>query len=71
MHEEIETAPLLLDFFENGIDGGDVLHVARQHEIRADLFGKRFHALAQRITLIGEGQFGALCGELFCNAPGQ
>lgn len=65
MDDEIELAPALLDRVDHGIDRGDVLDVAGQHEIRVDLGSKRLDALAERIALIGEGEFRTLCGESF------
>src|SRR5690606_1052057 len=40
-------------------------------EIRAEFCGERLHPLAERLALIGEGEFGALRGELLGDAPGD
>ncbi len=64
VNDEVELSPLLLDFSENGIDRCDIFNIARQDEIRTNLFGQRLHALAECITLIGECEFCALCREL-------
>ena len=60
MDQEVELPPFFAQRFEHGIDAGDVLDIAGQHQGNAELFGQRLDALAERIALIGKGEFGAL-----------
>ena len=56
---------------EHGIDAGDVLDVAGQHQFDAERFRQRLDALAERLALIGEGELGALRGQRLGDAPGD
>ncbi len=71
MDEKIEPAPALLQGLEGGIDGGDILDIAGQDEVRADAGRQRLDALAERLALIGEGEFRTMRGERLGDAPGN
>ncbi|MGY3449320.1 hypothetical protein ACVILH_001662 [Bradyrhizobium sp. USDA 4353] len=71
MDDEVEPAPGLAQCREDAIDAGDVLDIARQHVLDAELVGKRTHALAERIALVGEGHLGAVRSERLGDAPGD
>ena len=71
VHEKIHRAPLFPDCFEHRIDRSNVLDVAGQYQRRAGLFGERFYAFGQRVTLIGESQLGAVRRQHLRNAPGN
>ena len=58
-------APFRVQRLEHGIDAGDILDVAGQHQFDAERLRQRLDALAQRLALIGEGQLGALRGSAF------
>ena len=45
---------------EHRVDGRRVLDVAGQRQLRADRLGQRLDPPAERLALIGEGEFGAL-----------
>ena len=60
MHQEVEPGPFSLDRGKHGIDARIVRHVARQHDLRADLGGERLDALLDGVALIGEGDLGAI-----------
>ena len=60
VNDKIQIAPF---FIQGGEDDGDarfILDVAGEHDGGAERFGKRLHALAEDLSLIGEGQFGAV-----------
>ena len=65
------VAPGLSDLRENRVDAGDILDVAGQSQRRAEAFGQRLDALAERLALIGEGEFRAFGGEGLGDAPGD
>ena len=69
--EEIERPPGPLELGENGIDRGDVLDVARQHQIGIDRRRQRFDALGERVALVGEGELGLVRRERPGDAPGD
>ena len=71
MDHEIELAPFGLEFIEHRIDGRDILDIAGHHQRGADAFGERPDALAERLTLIGEGQFGPMLRQHLRDAPGN
>ena len=71
MDHEIEPAPLLLDLVEHGVDAGQIAHVARRNDFRTKRLSKRNGAAAECVTLIREGEFGALSGQNPRNAPGD
>src|SRR5262249_18039237 len=54
MDYEIERAPSPAELGEDGVDGANVLDVAREHEIGFDGGSQRLHALAERLALIGK-----------------
>ena len=62
---------LLVQSIESRIDGGDVLDVAGQDEIGAERLRQRRHALAERLALIGEGEFRAVLAQGLGDAPGN
>ena len=71
VHEEIQRAPGAAQLVEHRIDGGDVLDVAGQDELRADRLRQRLDALAERVALIGEGELGAVRRKRPGDAPGD
>ena len=71
VHEEVHRAPLLLDFRKYGVNRGNILDVAGHHERRARLLSQRLHALGQRVTLIGKGEFCAVLSECLRYPPGD
>ena len=71
VNDEINRSPSFFQRGENRVDGGDVLHVAGQHERRAKAFGQRLDALAEGLALISEGEFGALRRQCPRDAPGD
>src|SRR5262249_7238790 len=69
--EEIEPAPALLERGESVVEARLVGDVAIDHEIAADAFGERLHALAEGIALISEGELGPLCMNGLRDWPGD
>jgi hypothetical protein len=69
--EEIERAPFLRQRGEQRVDRGDVLDVARQHEVRTYRAREREHALAERLALIGKREHRAMRGERAGDPPGD
>ena len=67
--QKIELAPRPLDVGENGIDRSDILDVAGQHEIGVDRSRQRFHPLAERVALVGEGKLGAMRARASSRSP--
>ena len=60
-----------LQRLEHRLDASLVGHVARQHELRADLGGERLDPLLDGVALIGERDLGALVVAGFGDAPGD
>ncbi len=64
---------------QRSFDGGEnacrpMRHSSTSHgrqEFEPSFGRQRLHALAQRLALIGEGQFGALRGQRLGDAPGD
>ncbi len=71
MDDEIELVPLLRGFGENGVDGGEIGHVAMADDAAADLGRQRLDALLELVALVGEGELGALGGAGLGDAPGD
>jgi hypothetical protein len=71
MHDEVETAPRLLDLVEHAIDGGKIGHVAGRDDGRLDRFGQRNGTPPEGVALIGEGELRAMLGRGPRNAPGN
>ena len=60
MDDEIEPAPLRRDLGENVVETFRILDIGGKNEFRAELFQQRNGAAAERLALIGAGEFGAL-----------
>src|SRR5262249_37142580 len=71
MDHEIEHAPSPAEPGENGVDGANVLDVAREHEIGFDGGSQRLHALAERLALLGKCELGAVFGQRLGYTPGD
>ena len=71
MDQEVDAAPLFPERLKGSSNRGAVLDVARHQDLGADLFGQRLDAAAEGLALVGEGEFGAVFGELLRDAPGN
>jgi hypothetical protein len=71
VNEKIERAPGARDRGEHGVDRGNVLDIARQHQVGVHRRGERLDALGQGLALKREGELGAVLGEHLGNAPGN
>ncbi len=71
MDDEVEAPPAVGNRREGAIEAGLVGHVALDQELAADTLCERLHALAERLALEGEGQFGTLLAYRLGNAPGE
>src|SRR5690606_29217469 len=71
VHHEIDLAPKLCYFGKNTIHRLEIRDVAMPDDGGAKFRCKRFDALFQRLTLIGQGDFRTLCDQRFCDAPGD
>ena len=69
MDEKVERSPVLGEGREDRIDRGDILDVAGQDERGAEALRERLDAFAERLALIGEGEFGALLWQAPCAMP--
>ena len=69
MDDEIEPVPGRTEGGKRRGDGGLVLDVAGQGDIRADRAGEGFDPLPEGIALIGEGEPGAVGGKGARDAP--
>src|SRR3546814_18852321 len=70
--EDVEAVgPVLAEFGEAGVDLFVGRHVQRQHDVGAVLGRGGFHARAQLVGLVGQGQFGALAVHRFGDAAGD
>jgi len=69
MNQKIERAPFLFDRLKGAIKRGVILHVCIHSQGGPDTFRERCEALSKGFTLIGEGQFSALFGQLSGNPP--
>jgi len=61
MHDKIQRAPFFANRLKQRVHRSDIFDIARHDEVGAKFRGERFDTLAERFTLIGEGQFRALC----------
>ena len=66
-----KLAPFFLDGGDDAIDGGDVFDVAGNDQIGVHLGRQRLDTLAERFTLIGEGEFSAFSRNRLRDAPGD
>ena len=71
MDDEIDRAPFRLQCTEHRVHALAVGDIAGQQDLGADTVGQRFHTFAERIALIGEGEFRTVIGEHFGDAPGD
>ncbi len=71
MNEKVDRTPAFPKRVKHRVDRCDILDVAGHHEIRPEFGGKRSDPLAQRLTLIGEGNFRTLCRDRLGNSPGD
>ena len=71
MDQEVDRAPLLLDLGEDRIDRSNVLDVAGHDDLAFDRFRQRLDPPAERLALIGEGEFGAMIRQRLGDAPGD
>jgi len=71
MDQEVELAPGAVDGRENSVHGRSVGDIAGDDEACAEFVGERFDSLLDRLALVGERQFGALCGTRLGDAPGD
>ena len=71
MDQEIEPAPFCAQCREDRIDAVEIFDVAGQDQFDTERLRKRFHALAQRLALIGKSELRALRRKRLRNAPGD
>ena len=71
MDEEVDGPEAVPDGVEGRVDGVELLDVAGHHEVGAERLGQRLDALAERLALVGEGEFGALGRQRLGDAPGD
>jgi hypothetical protein len=69
VNEEVEPVPVLVELGEHGFDGGDILDVAGQHEVRSERLGERSDTFPERIALVRERQGGAMRGQHLGDPP--
>jgi hypothetical protein len=69
--EEVEPAPARLDLGEDGVDAGEIGHVAMAGDDRAEFGRKRLDALLESVALVGQRKLGALRGAGLRDAPGN
>ncbi len=71
MDDEIETAPALRHCREHQIEALFRTDIGLEYKIAVEALRQRSHPLAQRLALIGEGEFGAVVTQGFGDAPGD
>ena len=71
MDEEVELPQVRPSALNTASTRALVGHVARQHELGADLGGERLDPLLDGVALIGERDLGALIGHGLGDAPGD
>ena len=71
MNDKVEFVPLLFQPRKHRVDCRDILDVARQHDIRAELGGEGGHAFQYRLALVGEAEFGAVLRQGARNSVGD
>ena len=71
VHQEVELAPAPAELGEHRVHRAAVGNIAGQHDLGASLRRQRLDPLLQGLSLVGEGQRGALRGRRLGNAPGD
>src|SRR5260370_4464595 len=71
VHREIESTPTLADSGKNRFEAPLLDDVALHNEVAAGALRERSHPLAERLTLIGEGQRSAMSMQRLCDPPGD
>ena len=71
MDEEVDRAPLLLQFRKGGVNAVEIFYIAIDEDLRAHTFRQWCQALSEGFALIGEGQFRPLAVAAFGHAIGN
>src|SRR5260370_28323260 len=71
VNREIESTPALADSGKNRFEASLLGDVALHNEVAAGALRERSHPLAERLTLIGEGQRSAMSMQRLCDPPGD
>ena len=71
MNNEINRRPTRGQRCKSCVEVCWISYIAIDQEIAAHLFRQGAHALFQRLTLIGKGQFRAFFAQLLCNPPSE
>ncbi|MNT05268.1 hypothetical protein D3C72_1398830 [compost metagenome] len=69
--DEVDRAELFFQLFEGLVHRGVVGDVGLDQQLGADAFGQGTHAALKAFAEVGEGQLGALGGQLRGDAPGD
>ena len=70
MHEDVELIPVLAQVLEHGIDFFVARNVALEQQVGVlpQAFGQFLDAPLELVVLVGEGEFGTLTRERFCDS---
>ena len=71
MNQKVEFSPLVFDGLEGGVEARFVGYVAGDDDRGFHRLGQRLDPLREGVTLISEGQFGAVRGERAGDTPGD